>query len=496
MAPTLWTRRRFLRAGAIGVLGGLSLAYVAEALGVSFAQRKPLAYPIPGAVDPDPRLSFRSRPDLTVHPVAVLTAAEGVGEGHVFLTPGVDGGHSDGPLIIDDRGDPVWIHPITTGAATNFRVQQYSDRPVLTWWEGDYVQIWGQGECVIVDAAYSEIARIQAANGHRYDLHAFHITPQDTALVTVYAPVPNATTSRGQPVVEGIIQEIDIATGRLVWDWHSYGAVELSESYFPVPTDATQPYDYFHVNSIDITPDGHLLISARHTWTVYKIDRMSGKILWRLGGRRSDFAIASDASFSWQHDARSYPDGTVTLFDDEAPPTPSRGLRVQVDEVAKTVSLVRAYAHPGVLSSSTRGNVQALPNGNVFVGWGAASFASEFGPAGDLRFDLGLWPGLVSYRAFRCPWQGQPTDRPAVAVERSASGGTVVYASWNGATEVARWQIMAGATDSDLHSVASVPRSGFETSVELSSAWPLVAAQALDASGAVLGTSPTHRVAV
>ena len=488
-----WTRRRFLRVGVIGVVGGLVLAAVDEAVILRLFQGSAQASSPAGAT-PDPRLHFRSRPDLAPHPITVLTAADQVSDGLVFLTPGVDGGQGDGLVMIDNHGEPVWINPLSDLRAFNFKVQRYRGAPVLTWWEGVVVGGHGQGEGVLADTTYREIARVRAAGGLQCDLHEFLITPQDTALITAYAQVPHAAAPGGQPILEGIVQEVDIATGRLLFEWHSYPTVRLAESCAPDPSDRTQPFDYFHVNSIDVDTDGHLLVSARHTWTVYKLHRSTGAILWRLGGKHTDFAAAPAAAFSWQHDARRQPDGTLTVFDDEAPPTPSHGLRLQIDETARGVSLVRAYTHPAPISSDTRGDVQILPNGNVFVGWGGAPFASEFGPAGDLRFDVALWPGELSYRACRYPWRGQPSGSPAAAAEKTSSGGAIVYASWNGATDVQRWQILAGATADGLQIAATAPRGGFETAVTLPSAWPFVAARALDATGVVLGTSPVIQV--
>ena len=483
-----WTRRRFLRAAAIGVAGGLAVAVGVEEAVVARAllgRGRPPAFP--GAAPTDPRLHFWSRPDLAPHPIAILTPADRVADGYVFLTPGVDGGQADGLMIVDNRGEPVWIHPVSEPTIANLRVQQYRGKPVLTWREGQNVEGHGLGECVVADGAYREIARIRGANGQQCDMHEFLISPEGTALVTAYADVADASTG-GRHVLEGIIQEIDIATGKLLFEWHSLGVVAVDESYYKA-ADASHPFDYFHINSIDVDLDGNLIVSARHTWTVYKLDRSSGAILWRLGGKRSDFTIDPAAAFSWQHDARVHPGGRLSLFDDAYPPTPSRAIVLQLDEVSKTVALVQGYRHPTRISSGTRGNVQLLPNGNAFVGWGGAPFASEFGPAGNLRFDLALWPGDLSYRGFRCVWRGRPSDQPAVAIRRPSSGGTIVYASWNGATDVQTWQILTGDTSTRLQVAASATRRGFETVIALPSVRRFVVARALDGSGTVLGTS-------
>ena len=154
-----------------------------------------------------------------------------------------------------------------------------------------------------------------------------------------------------------------------------------------------------------------------------------------------------------------------------------------------TVSLVAAYPHPGGLTVTSQGNLQTLPNGDVFVGWGAAPYCSEFGPGGDLRFDATYPAAKQSYRVFRQPWVGRPSDSPAIAVERAADGVLTVFASWNGATEVDRWEILAGSDPSAMATVAVAPPTGFETAVTVHSAAPLFRARALDSGGTVLGMS-------
>jgi hypothetical protein len=145
--------------------------------------------------------------------------------------------------------------------------------------------------------------------------------------------------------------------------------VDLAESYSPVPKSGGTPFDYFHINSVDVDSDGNLLVSARNTWTVYKIDHGSGEVIWRLGGKKSTFTMGAGTNFEWQHDARRQSDGSITLFDDAGSPQQepqSRGLLLQVDEGARTASLVREYTDNG-LATTSQGNMQVLPNGNVFT---------------------------------------------------------------------------------------------------------------------------------
>ena len=260
-------------------------------------------------------------------------------------------------------------------------------------------------------------------------------------------------------MLDNVIQEIDVATGRLLFEWHSVGNVGLRESYDRRPDDGTQ-FDYFHLNAVEEAPDGDLLVSARNTCALYEIDRATGAINWRLGGRRSDFRLGEGVRFCRQHDARWAGDGVITLFDNRiAAPTErgqSRAIKLSVDEARKRVSLLRGYKHPAELGAPNKGGARMQPNGNLLVGWGAVPAVTEFTRRGDIVFDArfaGAHDG--SYRASRAEWVGMPVTRPDVAAERRGSR-VAVWASWNGATEVARWEVLGGDARDALAPVALV----------------------------------------
>jgi len=432
--------------------------------------------------------SYRSRPDLKVPILTTTNTASSAVHGRFFIAPG-------GPMIADERGEPLWFHPVSGKNVSNFRAQLYAGNPVLTWWEGKVGVGYGvTGELVIADTSYKELRRISAGNGFQADLHEFQITPRDTVLLTAYHQLPANLTKVGGPangtVLDCIVQELDIASGQVLFEWHSMAKVALEESHATYAKG--QPFDYFHINSIDLDSDGNLLISARNTWAVYKIDRGNGAVLWGMGGKKSDFAMGSGTGYAWQHDARRQADGTITLFDDGSSPKvepQSRGLVLQVDEGLRMVKLRQAYAHGGSgISASSQGNMQVLPNGDVLVGWGSEPYLTQFNANGSIAVDGKFAGTFQSYRAFRLPWTGQPAEKPAVATAKDA-GGVAVYASWNGATEVARWEALGGSEAGSLTVVGSAPRSGFETTINVTGQPAYVAARALDASGALLGTS-------
>ena len=440
--------------------------------------------------------SFRSRPDLSPPAVKVATQTPVTAPGYIFVAP-KEGTAQNGPMIVDDRGELVWFRPLQNQNeyAMDFKVQHYKGEPVLTWCESRVVAGHGLGEYVIVDGSYREITRLKAGNGYEGDHHEFLITPHDTSLLTIYNPVRWDLSSVGGPkdgmALDGIVQEIDIESGEVHFEWHSLEHVGIEESYIRADQDQTEPFDYFHINSIDVDHDGNLLVSARKTFTVYKIDRKRGHVIWQLGGKKSSFAMGWGTEFRYQHDARRQPDGTITLFNNGSVDIidPSCGLVLQLDVDRLSASLVRKYAQPARRHAATMGNMQVLPGGNVFIGWGSEPDFSEFTSDGDLVFDASFPPLVESYRAFRFPWSGHPSDRPVAVAERASEEEVRVYASWNGATQVATWEVLAGPRSGQLESLVSVPREGFETAMLVRTKKPYVVVRAKDRSGRVLGAT-------
>lgn len=460
------------------------------------------AAPKKAAAPPPPTQHFRSRPDLKPPPVRIVTAAKKSAPGYVFLAPKMKVLQA-GPMILDNRGQVVWFRPLDTHGVSDFRAQRYRGEPVLTWWRGRAPMGVGTGRYVIFNDTYHRIAEVRAGHGLAGDIHDFIITRRNTALFPIYHQLPVDLTSVGGPkdgrIFDGIFQEVNIRTGRVLFEWHSWPAVGLDESYAPAPKPPTDgkrapPYDYFHINSVELERNGNYLISARNTHAVYEIDGKTGKILWRLGGRKSSFEMGPGTNFAWQHDARRQANGTITIFDNgAAPPVEkfSRILVLRANAQTNRATLVRSYSHPKQLLAPFEGNAQFLSDGHVFVGWGAIPWATEFNAAGRVVFDLSFGKGLAkitgpnqdadSYRVYRFVWHGHPTNNPAVRLR-----GNKVYVSWNGATEVAKWQLeLDGARG------LTVAKRHFEDGLSVPASAKSVAVVALSANGTELGRSKT-----
>jgi hypothetical protein len=404
---------RSVRHGLLRLTAGLALA------GATVAPAA-LAHPEAAAAAP-----------TTPAPLTVLSGNGAAGRGDIFLTPtGDTNTYANGAEITDRHGQELWFHAAPTGDTdADFRAQTYHHRPVLTFWEGTGLGGLSDGTDYILNDHYQPVATVHAGNGLTTDGHEFLITRSNTALVLSYETATADLSSIGgapnQTVIDGIVQEIDIATGRVLFSWNSADHVPYSQSEQPLPASPSTPWDWFHVNAVHLDTDGNLLIDARDTWTIYKVDRHSGSVIWQLGGKASSFTLQAapgqtlnDAGdiFAWQHDPQAIGHDQYTVFDNESAGTSNQGTnpssefnlsrvaRLQLDERARTATLVQSYNQPEGLLASSQGNGQPLPGGGSFVGWGNLNYVSEFDRAGDLRFNAAFPSGVNTYRAYLLPW--------------------------------------------------------------------------------------------
>ncbi len=441
--------------------------------------------------------SFDTLPGVQAPLLSVTAADRDPSAGDIFLTNGPGAG-AYAALIYTPQGRLVWAHQLSGGVSVeNLSVQTYAGQRDLTYWQGRVPDLgFGLGEDVVMNSHYQTVATVRGGNGLQADLHDFQITPSDTAYITAYNPIRCDLSPAGGPrngaIIDTAVQAIDMRTGLVRWEWHSLDHVDVNESETSPP--ASIPWDWFHLNSIDPQPDGNVFISARSTWAGYEIQAGSGDILWRLGGLKSSFKMGPGTQTAWQHDGRVLPDGDVTLFDDGSDPpvhSQSRAVRIALDFTTHQAVLRSAYTHasPPLLAAS-QGNAQTLADGDTVVGWGGVPAISEYARNGVLLFDAHLPFDLIFYRGFRFPWVGRPLSPPtAVANQNDTGEETIVDMSWNGATEVASWRVLAGNGPGSLQPRTTVNTTGFETSTILPKRYAYVAVQALDSAGDVLGTS-------
>jgi hypothetical protein len=438
---------------------------------------------------------FHTQPGLEPASITVNQRSSAAYNGDIFLTPQY-GPLQNGPMILGPQGNLIWFQPLPANEmAADLRVQEYDGQPVLTWWQGYSNNGSGDGEGIIDNTSYQQIATVQAANGLRgMDLHEFLLTPQGDAWIVGVSPVHYGNLTR--PLMDAVVQEIDVKTGLVLFEWHALDHIPISESYFKTNAPGLV-YDPYHLNSVSIDTDGNPIISMRNTWAVYKVNAQTGAVMWILGSNQNQFKRGSGTSTVFQHDVLVQPGGTFTMFDDGGgPPTvrAGRAIKVAVNESTKTVTLLKQYTHNPPLDTNFEGNAQELPNGDLFVGWGQQPYFTEFNAAGKQIFDARFTSNTSSYRAYRFQWTGQPTTPPSVAAAPNNDGTTEVWASWNGATTVSSWRVLTGTSPSGLSPLETVGKGGFENDISASTGLPYFAVQALGSNGQVLGTSGTVSV--
>jgi hypothetical protein len=351
-------------------------------------------------------------------PVTVLTQGADSGSSDIFIAP-QGCGYASGPEVLTRTGKVVWFRPLPAGeTADDFRAQDYQGRPVLTWFQGSGLS----GTDYIDNDRYQPIARVKAGRGDLTDFHEFLITPWNTALILADAFGTANLTSIGGPadqkVFDGIVQEIDIRTGQVLFEWNSADHVPYRDSHNPRPGSAATPWDWFHINAVHLDTDGNLLINSRYTWTTYKVSLRTGKMIWELGGKQTTFRLRAAPGqvldrageiFAFQHDPEAIGNGEYTFFDDESDGSASllprsRVVTVKLDLTTRVATLVKSVDQPEGLVAPAEGNAQTTRDGDVFVGWGALPYISEFSPSGHLLFNAELPAGVSTYRAYLLPW--------------------------------------------------------------------------------------------
>ncbi|GME49449.1 hypothetical protein MMC22_008311 [Neofusicoccum parvum] len=486
--------------------------------------------------------TYKSRPDLSPpHLNITIYEPDKLEKGFLFVAP--FNGHADfadhgplqeGPYILTDTGDLVWSGFTYFSTWTgNFQAGRWQGQDVLFAFEGSHNGLHGHGHGhhTILDNHYRTIKELRAGDHMLSDKHEFIIHDEKTSLIQIHHPLPTDLTAYGGDstqrwIVDSRFQELDIATGAVLFSWRSLDHIPPSESALPLPLgqagtghNSSWAWDYFHINSLEKGGDGHYLLSARHASTVYKINGTSGAVIWRLGGRRSDFALGPGVAFGFQHHARWLSEGAggcdhLSLFDNSVHGAEtagggenevvlhpySRGKHLRVCVGNASAELLQAFRPPGDLLVKSQGSLQALPRGNVLANWGSEGAVTEFAPDGaavwHAELDSGdLQDGVQNYRAFRFNWTGWAGESPAVVTEADGEGVETVYVSWNGDTQTRVWQFY----ESDGHGwktfVGEAKRTGFETAFALGrrvNAAKIVV-EALDRKGNVLATAKADR---
>lgn len=490
---------------ARGVAGaGMALALIFGALAAESAAR----------ASSSDTYTFVSAPALHPPKLEVLEKKHGLAHGDLLaaVQRTSNNSHQTGPLIVDGKLQPVWFS--NRSGVLAFQQETYEGHPVLVWAQGKPKPIGYEGvghtgslhtgpvgreTVIVVNEHYRRVARLNARSPWNIDAHDISIIGRDVWVLVDRLAKHRDLARYGGPkdgsVFDVGIQEYQLSTGRLLrtWDPLALGAkrgVPLSASKEP----AGKQWDAYHTNSVQALPDGDVLVSMRNTWAVYLINPRTDHVIWTLGGKDSTFKVGKGAKFDWQHDAQLVDPGRggrgsdveLTVFNNNSSRGPARGLILRLNTVTDKARLDAAYRHHPPLTSSVEGSMQVLSNGNALVNWGSPSAEfTEFSKSGRQRLDVRFPRGDDTYRTLLTDtWVGTPYYPP-----RGAVRGTTAYASWNGATQVAKWEVLAGSSAGDLRVVATRARAGFETAIKLAHTYALYKVRALSAAGRMLGTS-------
>ncbi|MFA9400244.1 MAG: arylsulfotransferase family protein [Acidobacteriota bacterium] len=441
---------------------------------------------------------YRTRPDLKPPRMTIKKSSAEASGGKIFV-----GSKVAGAAIYDETGEPIWFLP---SRSMDFRTQKYHGKSVLTWFQAPTK---GSGlkrnTYKIANRNYKVIKKVYPGHGHGADSHEFNLTGRNTAFVTAYSPSSGNLSSVGGPsngpVSDSVAQEVDVKTGRLLWEWHSLRHVPIRDTFVNKIRRPGEPIDYFHINSVNGTPDGNILISGRGTNAVYKVSRKTGRIIWTLGGKRSDFNMGNGAVFHQQHDAKLISGNRVSLFDNTTSPTTtnrpreqSRALVLKLNFKKMTANVDREFYNPAKPLSTQQANVEKLNNGHFFVGWGGVPLISEHQPDGDIVFDAKL-EGINSfYRAYRQKWSGKAPGKVALVAASAGKDKTKLWVSWNGDSKVRDWQVYAGGGRNSLRKAGQRERDGFETVTAIPRSARYVKVKGLNAKGKPIGSSRTVKV--
>jgi hypothetical protein len=461
-----------------------------------------------------------------------ITTLQGAGSGSAFgdiLATPYAGPGEHGAMIFESSGRLIWFHrpPEPNWGIADLRVQSYEGHQDLVFWQGEINTLgFGVGEDVILNSAYEQVAAIHGGNGLAADLHEAQLIEGEhgeAALITAYEPVRVSVPATGPKahavsgggailrpagrrtvtVIDSAVQEIDVRTGLVMWEWHGLGRVPISETHVRLPekgSGGAGPLDYLHVDSLQQLAGGKLLVSARNAWAVYAVSEHTGRVIWRLGGRHSSFAVAGGPTLSWPEGATMPAAEQVALIDGGSgsgpgsAPAAGTGEALDLSFPTKAASLASSgqlrVPRTGSARGAGQGSMQALPNGAWMVGLGSLPDFAEFGPTGEVLYAARFPAGEVGYRVYRASWSGQPAAAPNVVATTSGTT-TNVYMSWNGATDVAAWSVLAGPAPAALAPVGQAADAGFETAVTMPAA-SYVRVQALGPAGEVLSESKTN----
>jgi hypothetical protein len=312
-------------------------------------------------------------------------------------------------MILDNTGFPKFFQKVTQ----NYNADDFKMQPngLLTYFQRI------TNSYLAMDNTYTHVDSFTCGNGYVTDSHGLQLLDNGHALLMSYDPQVvdmSEIVEGGNPearVIGFIIQELDTSKN-VVFQWRSWDHFEITDA---IGLDLTRRrVDYVHGNAVEPDLDGNILISCRHMSEITKIDRATGDIIWRMGGKNNQFTFVNDPDhpdgFSYPHDCRIIDNGNLTVFDNgnHHEPQHSRGVEYEIDDVNMTATRVWEFRDDPDLFAPFVGNTQRLPNGNTMIGHGGTwPSATEVTPDGKKVWAFTMPEGQNAYRVFRFPWNGK-----------------------------------------------------------------------------------------
>ncbi|KAJ5617577.1 hypothetical protein N7537_002691 [Penicillium hordei] len=433
-------------------------------------------------------VTYYDRPDLEVAPGYWFVAPYHLNQGEPKTnrwTP-----CQIGPYIFDYKGDLVWAGSceFNNQNVYDFQVVDTIDeKPYLTMLvQENFANRESDGSAIIYNNEYKLVHSVPRP-GATIDNHEFYLKEPPNALLITHKNEDMTLADFGHPERQVSIRtngfiELDINTGKYLFEWFSGDHITLDESFTLNPNDRFLDVDYLHMNSVDKSTNGDYLISARHTNAIYLISSQDGQIIWRLGGKKSNFEM--DFQFTGQHSARFVSQNSTHII---------------ISFLDNGATFMAVNEPTSSAMNPARGNMQTLSNTNVLVSWSYYGYMSEFTHDGQLLMDASFASERFStYRAYKFPWRSRPVYAPTLLSSCYGVNGsalsTVFHVSWNGATDVQRWRFFARANATAVdREIGEVAKNGFESSFIASGFMDWVSVQALDSEGNVLGASGVLR---
>ncbi|KAJ5226910.1 uncharacterized protein N7469_006916 [Penicillium citrinum] len=463
---------------------------------------------------------YRSRPDLAPPRLNItVSSVEPNSTEYVFVAPYSGELERPGPYIYRKDGDLVWAGTgYYAGFVANFHVTKYQEKDVIQAFQGTIDSSHGEGfgQHVILNQNYEHVVTSTAENHRISSIHEFNVIDGKTALIEVFDTIPANLTAFGgnssqKWLGNGIFQEIDISTGKLLFEWNALNHLDPEDTLVPLGSTesnsgltSAKAWDYLHINSIDKNENGDYLLSSRHFSTIFKINGTDGSIIWRLGGKHPSFKQIDNWTFGFQHHARWHPElskpGTevFSFFDNSGDGTitfnnVSRALVIEVNHHDHTARILRKATAPYELQAQSQGNAQLLSDGRIFVNWGSAGAFTEFNSKNEITYHAFIEQDAVSYRGFVSNWTGTPAEAPALVAVKTSPNQVKLHVSWNGDTETTAWKFFYAQSENDTNKrslIGQVQRKSFETVFTWNSPHALTSAkfyaQAVGKDGALL----------